>query len=129
MLRYRACNARFFDPHGGKNMKSIFSLSVAGSLLVLTSSVFAADLQATPATTAPATTATHPATTTTTTVTPAPAVKETRAERKAEKKQIEATEKTALAECKKLKGAEKKACKKQAEAQEKAARAELKAKK
>ena len=54
---------------------------------------------------------------------PAPAAKITRAERKAEKKQIEATEKMALAECKKMSGAEKKACKKEAEAKEKAARA------
>jgi hypothetical protein len=57
-----------------------------------------------------------------------PAVKATRAERKAEKKQIEANEKMALAECKKLKGDEKKACKKQAEEQEKTATAALKAK-
>ena len=44
-------------------------------------------------------------------------------------KQIEANEKMALAECKKLKGAEKKACKKEAEAKEKAAMAQVKAKK
>jgi Skp family chaperone for outer membrane proteins len=99
-------------------MKSVLSLATAG-LLLLSTSVFAATPPATPAATAPAATV----------VQPAPAVKETRAERKAEKKQIEATEKAAMAECKKLKGDEKKACKKEAEAQEKVSKAELKAKK
>lgn len=99
-------------------MKSVLSLA-AVSLLSISLSAFAGAPQTAPA----------PATPAATVVTPAPVMKETRAERKAEKKQIEATEKTALAECKKLKGAEKKACKKQAEAQEKAAMTELKAKK
>jgi hypothetical protein len=97
------------------NMKSILSLAVAG-MFVLSSSAFAGSPQATPA---PAATTAAPAT---------PVVKETRAEKKAEKKQIEADEKMAMAECKKLKGAEKKACKKDAEAKEKAAMAELKKK-
>ena len=96
-------------------MKSVLSLAAIG-LLSISASVFAAPPQAAPAPAA-------------TVVTPAPVVKETRAERKAEKKQIEATEKMALAECKKMKGAEKKACKKDAEVKEKAAMAELKAKK
>ena len=97
-------------------MKSVLSLA-AVSLLTLSASVFAAPPQAAPAPAPAATVAT-----------PAPVVKLTRAERKAEKKQIDATEKTALAECKKMNGAEKKACKKEAEAKEKAALAELKAK-
>lgn len=96
-------------------MKFVLSLAAAG-LLSMSASVFAAAPQTAPAPAA-------------TVVTPAPVVKETRAERKAEKKQIEATEKMAMAECKKLKGAEKKACKKDAEAKEKASMAELKAKK
>ena len=104
--------------HLEEKMKSIFKLSVA-ALLVCATSAFAVTTQTTP----PATSATATAAQST------PVVKETRAERKAEKKQIEANEKTAMAECKKLKGAEKKECKKQAEAQEKTATAELKAKK
>ena len=100
-------------------MKSVLSL-VAVGLFSISAAVFAAPPQAAPAP-APAPAATA--------VTPAPVVKLTRAERKAEKKQIEATEKMALAECKKMSGAEKTACKKDAKAKEKAAMAELKAKK
>lgn len=59
----------------------------------------------------------------------APAGEMTHAQRSAEKKQIEADEKTAKADCKKLKGAEASACKKKAEANEKSAEADLKAKK
>jgi hypothetical protein len=112
-----------FSLPGGTNMKSILSLSIAG-LLSLSASVFAAP-QTAPAATPPATSAT----TTTTTTQPAPVMKETPAQRKAERKQIKADEKTALAECKKLKGAERKTCRQQAEAKEKAAMVDLKAKK
>jgi Spy/CpxP family protein refolding chaperone len=106
---------------GGTNMKSILSLSIA-SVLALSASTFAVAQQTAPApATPPATSATTTTTTTTTQATPA--------QRKAAKKQIEADEKAAMAECKKLKGDERKACRQQAEAKEKAATADLRAKK
>ena len=57
---------------------------------------------------------------------PGPGGKLTPAEYKAEKKHIEADEKMAKAECKKLHGAHESACKKEAEAKEKMAMANLK---
>jgi hypothetical protein len=51
----------------------------------------------------------------------------TKAEAKAEKQQIRADEKTALAGCKTMKGAEKSACKKDAVAKAQTARAHMKA--
>lgn len=93
-------------------MKSIFKL--AGAVLLMASTAaFAAPQAAAPANTHPMA-ATHAA---------AP----TKAEVKAEKKQITANEKTALANCKTMKGADKSACRKDAVAKAQHARAHLKA--
>ena len=90
-------------------------------ICAMSGGVFAASHTAAPAAApmAPAATATTP---------DAMPAKMTHAERKAAKKQIDADEKMAKAECKKLSGAEKSACKKDASAKEKMAKAELKAK-
>lgn len=108
-------------------MKSMFKM--AGATLLLVSGAAFATGQATAPATAKTTTVqsttTVPAATTTTTTTG----KMTHAEYKAAKKQIEADEKMAKAECKKLKGAEERACKKEADAKEKTAMADLKARK
>lgn len=58
---------------------------------------------------------------------PSAPMADTKADIKAQKKQIRADKKAALAECKKLKGADKKACKKEAKVKEAAAMADLKA--
>ncbi|MFC4929712.1 hypothetical protein [Massilia sp. GCM10023247] len=93
-------------------MKSSFKL--AGALLLMASSAAFAATQTTahPATQAPA--ASHPAAM-------------TKADVKAEKKQIRADENTALAACKNMKSAEKSACRKEAMAKAANARAHLKA--
>lgn len=93
-------------------MKSIFKL--AGAVLLMASSAAFAATQAT----APA--GAHP-------LAAAHASAPTKAEVKAEKKQIRADEKTALAGCKTMKRAEKSACKKDAIAKAHTARAHLKA--
>jgi Ni,Fe-hydrogenase III small subunit len=105
------------------HMSLLKNLMFAGAC-ALSGGVFAASHTAAPAAAPMAPAATTPAAT-------APAAmpaKMTHAERKAAKKQIDADEKMAKAECKKLSGAEKSACKKEASAKEKTAKAELKAK-
>lgn len=93
-------------------MKSTFKLAGA-ALLMASTAAFAAPQAAAPANAHPAAAA-H-------------ASAPTKTEVKAEKKQITADEKTALANCKTMKGAEKSACKKDAVAKAQHARAHLKA--
>lgn len=106
----------FTQPVLGAYMKFIQSL-VAIAVCATSFSVFAAAHTAAPAAAPGAAPAAA-----------APAVKMTRAERSAAKKQIEADDKMAKAACKKLNGAEKSTCKKEASAKEKSAKAALKAK-
>jgi hypothetical protein len=113
-----------------EQMKSAQHFLLAG-LMAVTGTVFAAAHTAAPGTTsmAPAAAPTMaPGAVSPMAPSTNSAMKMTHAQRKAAKKQIDADEKMAKAECKKLSGSEKRACKKEAEAKEKIAEADLKAK-